>query len=136
MRYDIAGIPTCCSAWSNVLGITRRTFFRIKAEFKRGLRVADHGATGTLKHSSKNEYVSLFLDNYVIENGENMPNSRFVHLSSSITWRDIYLEMVQTLTSQGKEVCSENYFHQIRKREFSHVKIPKVRAIYFFVVQN
>ena len=67
----------------------------------------------------------------MMENGENMPNSPFVHLSSSITWRDIYLEMVQTLTAQGKDVCSENYFHRIRKREFSHVKIPKVSVIYF-----
>jgi hypothetical protein len=68
-----------------------------------------------------------------MENGENMPNNRFVHLSSSITWRDIYSEMVQTLTAQGKEVCSENYFNQIRKREFSHVKIPKVSAMYFSI---
>ena len=131
--YEISGIPTCCTAWRNVLGITQRTFHRLKTEFKHGLRVADHGATGTLKHSLKYEYVSLFLENYVMENGENMPNNRFVHLSSSITWRDIYSEMVQTLTAQGKEVCSENYFNQIRKREFSHVKIPKVSAMYFSI---
>ena len=65
----------------------------------------------------------------MMDNGENMPNSRFVHLSSSITWRDIYLEMAQTLTAQGKHVCSENYFHKIRKRDFSHVKIPKVSVL-------
>ena len=123
--YDIAGIPTCYTAWRNVLGITRRTFFRIKSEFKRGLRVSDHGATGTFRHSLKNENVSLFLKNYVTENGENMLNSRFVHLSSSITWRDIYLEMVQTLTAQGKEFCSENCFRQFRKRGTAMLKFQK-----------
>lgn len=124
--FDVAGIRVCHKAWTSVLGLTLRTYFRIKREFKKGLRVADHCATGSSKNSIKNEYVSMFIENYVKENGENMPNSASVHLSSSNTWRDIYEEMVEILTSQGQEYCSENHFRQIRKREFSHVKIPKV----------
>lgn len=131
--FDIAGIGVCYTAWTAVLGVTLRTFFRMKREFQLGLRVADHCATGSSKKSVKNEYATMFLENYVRENGENMPNSAYVHLSSSNTWKDIYEEMKVTLESQGQESCCESHFRLIRKREFSNVKIPKVclpQAIY------
>ena len=127
--YDIAGKHVCHRAWTSVLGISLRTFFRIKQNFRKGFRVADHGSAGAVRTSLQSEYAKMFLEKYVKENGENMPNSADVHLSSSITWRDVYEEMVDTLQYQGQECCSMNHFRQIRKQEFSHVKIPKVCLI-------
>lgn len=66
--------------------------------------VNDCPATFRRYHSFYKHVVSLFLKNYVMENRENMANSRFVRLSSSIAWRDIYLEMVETLAAQGKSL--------------------------------
>ncbi|XP_068692051.1 uncharacterized protein [Montipora foliosa] len=44
-RYYISGIKVCWSAWTKVLGFTRRRFFELKREFLLGRRSARHGAS-------------------------------------------------------------------------------------------
>lgn len=124
--YTISGINVCWSAWTKVLGITRRRFFELKKDFLLGRRSEQHGASLTTRDKPHEEAVVNFLDRYFEENCDFMPNSRTWHLTSSTSKGEIYEEFKLTMEATGQPVCSESFFRKIWKERYSHVKIPKV----------
>lgn len=124
--YYISGIKVCWSAWTKVLGITRRRFFELKREFLLGRRSALHGASLTTKDCPQSEAVINFLDRYFAENCDYMPNSRVWHLTSSSRKVEVFQEFQETTASTGQTKCSESLFRKIWNERYSHVKIPKV----------
>ena len=91
-RYYISGIKVCWSAWTKVLGITRRRFFELKREFLLGRRCACHGASLTTKDCPQSKAVINFLDRYFTENCDYMPNSSMWHLTSSSRKNEVFKE--------------------------------------------
>ena len=90
--YTISGISVCWSAWTKVLGITRRRFFELKRDFLLGRRNEQHGASLTSKEAPHREAVLNFLDRYFTENCDYMPNSSVWHLTSSSRKADVFQE--------------------------------------------
>lgn len=125
--YTISGISVCWSAWTKVLGITRRRFFELKRDFLLGRRNAQHGASLTSREAPQREAVLNFLDRYFTENCDYMPNSSVWHLSSSSHKADVFQEFTEHMESTNQPVCSETFFRKLWNENYSHVKIPKVR---------
>lgn len=51
--YTISGISVCWSAWTMTLGITRRTFYNLKADYLKGRRCEKHGSFGNIPRSEE-----------------------------------------------------------------------------------
>lgn len=124
--YTISGINACWSAWTKVLGITRR-FFELKRDFFLGWRNEQHGASLTSREAPHTEAVLNFLDRYFTENCDYMPNSSVWHLTSSSCKADVFQEFTEHMETTNQPVCSETFFRKIWNERYSHVKIPKVR---------
>lgn len=125
--YTISGINACWSAWTKVLGITRRRFFELKQDFFLGRRNEQHGASLTSREAPHTEAVLNFLDMYFTENCDYMPNSSVWHLTSSSCKADVFQEFTEHMETTNQPVCSETFFRKIWNERYSHVKIPKVR---------
>lgn len=96
--YYISDIKVCWSAWTKVLGITRRRFFELKRELLLGRRSALHG---------------VCLERYFAENCDYMPNLRVWHLTSSSRKVKVFQEFQETTASIGQTKCSGSLFRKI-----------------------
>lgn len=135
--FSISGFQVCWNAFVKVLGITERRFFELNKDFLNGRRSAEHGSFFTSKACPQTEAAKSFLQKYFSENCDYMPNSNVWHLTSSSRKVEVYEEFRETMQATGKPSCSQSLFRRIWNTDFSHVKIPKVRALfqYKFVIQ-
>ena len=59
-----------------------------------------------------------------------MPMCKELHLPSCLTKVDVYDLARDDLTQGGLSCCSASQMYELWKREFPHVKIPKVRIVF------
>ena len=130
--FSISGYQVCWNAFVKVLGITERRFFELKKDFLMGRRSAEHGSFFTSKPCPQQEAAKSFLLKYFSENCDYMPNSNVWHLTSSSRKVEVYEEFGETMQATGQPSCSQSLFRRIWNTDFSHVKIPKVHALFHY----
>ena len=124
--YTVSGELVCWKAWILCNGITERRFRDLKRKFSQGLRLGIHGGCGQLRASPGTENAINFLEDYIKDLGDIMPNSSSVNLPSCLTKSTIYEEMVLKMKKLKRECVSETIFRRIWKEKFPHVTIPMV----------
>ena len=81
------------------------------------------------EHSERINKSMVWLEQYGMEFGDKMPDSKNVNLPSSITKHEIFERMAAEMKEQGDEPCSKDAFFKNWKKDFPHYVIPKVRLI-------
>ena len=106
--YCVGG-QTC---YRMVYGLRYNRFTSIKAKFLNGIIAAEHGLLGKSQVRDASIRVTSWLRTFVEKVGDKMPTSMDIHLPSCLTKSDV--------------CCNMSTFYNIWKRDFPHVKIPKV----------
>lgn len=83
----------CATAFRQVYGLGKTRFYQVKSEFDGRLTLSEytHGREGRCGEGEKEIDVCAYIDNYLRELGEHMPDVDQVHLPSHVKKDNMYL---------------------------------------------
>lgn len=126
--YTICGEEVCETCWRLTYGVRYNRFQTIKGKFRNGVVLLEHGLTGRLNTSEATLRLLGWMRSFFNKVGDYMPMSEDIHLPSCLTRVDVYELANCDLTQGGLSCPSLSYMYELWRREFSQVKIPKVRS--------
>ena len=134
VSYTVGGQQVCETSFRMVYGFRYNRFAAMKAKYRSGVLVAEHGRLGRCEISNSNIRVTSWLRAFSDKVGDRMPTSAVIHLPACLTKADVYALANDDLSQGNLRCCSISTFYEIWNRSFPHVKIPKVINTRFYCV--
>ena len=127
LLYCVSGQKVCETCWRLTYGIRYNKFQSLKSKFESSVVLVEHGLTWKTQASEATLRLTSWMRSFFEKVGDRMPMCKELHLPSCLTKVDVYDLARDDLTQGGLSCCSASQMYELWKREFPHVKIPKVR---------
>ena len=135
-EFFVRGKSVCREAWLLAQNMNKETFRRILNKFKDGVLVLEHGNKGKSTVMPKTAECISWLQFFVNSIGDHQPNKGCIHLPSCFSRIDIYKKMMEENTALNLPTVSLSHFYNIWEKHFTHVLIPKVYIIYYYICKG
>ena len=129
-QFVLKGKVICKQAFWTILGIAKSTFYGYERDYANGSRVGWHGNKGTKKSRMPTMEFRSQLEALLKTLGEAMPHLRYsgMHGTSQIMYKlpscynkqEIYDEVAQILTLEGKKPIAHTAFYKLWREHFAN----------------
>ena len=122
-RYMLCGMQLCSVAFRQALGLSKHTHHKTLKEFREGA-VTVHALPRPPRVTPAKLTAEAWMEQYIKDNGETIPNSTQIHISSSSRYK--MHQLYATYSAKASEpFVKYQHFTKLMSELFPHVRFPR-----------